>query len=89
VAGTASGRYLGAGGVGKSTIALAAAQAARDRGWRVWWVNAADAASLAGGMLETLQQLHAPEVVTQAVRENAPAAPGTSSTAPTRPGRTG
>jgi tetratricopeptide (TPR) repeat protein len=64
----------GMGGVGKSTIALAAAQTARDSGWRVWWVNATDAASLAGGMLEILHQLHAPEVVTQAVRESAPAA---------------
>jgi hypothetical protein len=62
------------GGVGKSTMARAAAQAARERGWRVWWVNATDAASLAGGMLEILHQLRAPEMVTQAVRESAPAA---------------
>ncbi len=36
--------------------------------------NASDTASLADGMLEILRQLHAPEVVTQAVRESAPAA---------------
>jgi hypothetical protein len=55
-------------------MALAAARAARDRGWRVWWVNASDTASLAGGMLEILHQLRAPEIVIQAVRESAPAA---------------
>jgi Mrp family chromosome partitioning ATPase len=49
----------GMGGVGKSTMARAAAQAARERGWLVWWVNATDAASLAGGMLEILHQLRA------------------------------
>jgi tetratricopeptide (TPR) repeat protein len=61
----------GMGGLGKSTLALAAAQSARSRGWRVWWVNASDAGSLAGGMLEILQQLRAPEAVTEAVREGA------------------
>lgn len=64
----------GMGGVGKSTMALAAARTARDHRWRVWWVNATDTASLAGGMLEILHQLHAPETVTQAVREGTPAA---------------
>ena len=64
----------GMGGVGKSTVALAAAQAARSRGWRVWWVTATDTASLAGGMLEILFQLGAPETVTGPVREGAPAA---------------
>ena len=35
----------GMGGLGKSTVALAAAEAAQARGCRVWWVTAADAAS--------------------------------------------
>ncbi len=49
----------GMGGLGKSTAALAVAQAARTAGWWVWWVNASDAASLTGGMLEVLRQLGA------------------------------
>ena len=40
----------GMGGCGKTTVALAAAQAARGWGWRVWWVSAADTASLVRGM---------------------------------------
>jgi tetratricopeptide (TPR) repeat protein len=64
----------GMGGLGKSTMALAAAQTARARGWRVWWVTAANAAALTGGMLEVLHQLGAPETVTLPVREGAPAA---------------
>ncbi len=64
----------GMGGLGKSTLALAVAQAARARGWRVWWVTATDMASLTGGMLEVLRQLQAPETVTRPVREGAPAA---------------
>jgi tetratricopeptide (TPR) repeat protein len=64
----------GMGGLGKSTVALATAEAARSRGWRVWWVSATDPASLAGGMLEVLRQLHAPESVSQLVREGAPTA---------------
>jgi CRP-like cAMP-binding protein/tetratricopeptide (TPR) repeat protein len=66
----------GMGGVGKSTVALAAARAAKARGWRVWWVTAADTASLTGGMLEVLRELGAPESVTVPVREGAPTAPG-------------
>jgi hypothetical protein len=62
------------GGLGKSTLALAIARTAHARGWRVWWVTATDIASLTGGMLEVLRQLHAPETVTQPVREGAPAA---------------
>jgi tetratricopeptide (TPR) repeat protein len=61
----------GMGGLGKSTVALAVAQAARMRGWRVWWLTATDTASLAGGMLEVLHQLRAPESVTGPVREGA------------------
>jgi hypothetical protein len=55
----------GMGGLGKSTVALAAAEFARSRGRRVWWVTATDAASLSGGMLEVLRQLGAPESVPQ------------------------
>jgi len=66
----------GMGGVGKSTVALEVARVARARGWRVWWVKAADTASLTGGMLEVLRELGAPEAVTVPVREGAPTAPG-------------
>jgi hypothetical protein len=62
------------GGLGKSTVALAAAQAARAAGWRVWWVNASDPASLTGGMLEVFGQLGAPESVLRPVREGSPTA---------------
>ena len=61
----------GMGGVGKSTVALAAAKTARSAGWAVWWITATDAASLTGGMLEVLGQLGAPESVTRPVREGA------------------
>jgi tetratricopeptide (TPR) repeat protein len=65
----------GMGGLGKSTIALAIArEARRSRGWRVWWVTATDSASLAGGMVEILYQLRAPETVIRQVREGTPAA---------------
>jgi tetratricopeptide (TPR) repeat protein len=64
----------GMGGLGKSTVALAVARMARERGWRVWWVTASDAASLTGGMLEVLRQLGAPESVVLQVREGAPTA---------------
>lgn len=64
----------GMGGLGKSTVALATARAARAKGWRVWWVTATDTASLTGGMLEILRQLGAPDTVTEPVREGAPAA---------------
>jgi NB-ARC domain len=64
----------GMGGLGKSTVALAVAQAARTAGWWVWWVNASDAASLTGGMLEVLGQLGAPESVLRPVREGTPTA---------------
>ncbi|HEV2374139.1 MAG TPA: tetratricopeptide repeat protein [Streptosporangiaceae bacterium] len=65
----------GMGGLGKTTVALAVAETAMARGFRVWWVTATDAASLAGGMLEILAQLGAPESVTQLVQEGAPTAP--------------
>ena len=65
----------GVGGLGKSTVALAAARMARDRGCRVWWVSAADAATLTGGMLEVLRDLGAPESVTVPVREGERTAP--------------
>jgi CRP-like cAMP-binding protein/tetratricopeptide (TPR) repeat protein len=65
----------GMGGLGKSTIALEATRMARARGYRVWWVGAADTALLAGGMLEVLRELRAPESVMAPVREGAPTAP--------------
>ena len=61
----------GMGGLGKSTIALTAARMARQRGYRVWWVHAADTALLTSGMLEVLRELAAPESVTVPVREGA------------------
>jgi hypothetical protein len=66
----------GMGGLGKFTVALAVAETARLRGWRVWWVNASDAASLAGGMLEVVDQLDAPESVNQPLRKGAATACG-------------
>jgi CRP-like cAMP-binding protein/tetratricopeptide (TPR) repeat protein len=65
----------GMGGLGKSTIALEATRMARARGYRVWWVGAADTALLTGGMLEVLRELRAPESVLAPVREGAPTAP--------------
>ncbi|HLN67507.1 MAG TPA: FxSxx-COOH system tetratricopeptide repeat protein [Streptosporangiaceae bacterium] len=65
----------GMGGLGKSTIALEATRMARARGYRVWWVGAADTALLTGGMLEVLRELRAPESVMAPVREGAPTAP--------------
>ena len=61
----------GMGGLGKSTIALTAARMAKERGYRVWWVRAADTAQLTSGMLEVLRELGAPESVTVPVREGA------------------
>ncbi len=61
----------GLGGLGKSTVALTAARMARQRGYRVWWVHAADTARLTSGMLEVLRELGAPESVTVPVREGA------------------
>ena len=61
----------GMGGLGKSTVALTAARMARQRGYRVWWVHAADTARLTSGMLEVLRELGAPESVTVPVREGA------------------
>lgn len=51
---------VGAGGSGKSTIALAVAAAARDRGLRVWWVTASDPNQVRRGMLAVATQLGAP-----------------------------
>ena len=65
----------GMGGLGKSTVALTAARMAKERGWRVWWVPAADTALLTSGMLEVLRELGAPESVTAPVREGARTAP--------------
>jgi CRP-like cAMP-binding protein/tetratricopeptide (TPR) repeat protein len=65
----------GMGGLGKSTVALTAARMARERGYRVWWIRAADTAQLTSGMLEVLRELGAPELVTVPVREGARTAP--------------
>jgi hypothetical protein len=65
----------GMGGVGKSTVALRLAVQARTRGRQVWWVNAANADSLRGGVLEILRQIGAPEAVARVVREGEPTAP--------------
>jgi tetratricopeptide (TPR) repeat protein len=65
----------GMGGIGKSTIALAIAESARTRGWQIWWITATGKASLAGGMLEVLGRLGAPESVTALLREDEPTAP--------------
>jgi CRP-like cAMP-binding protein/tetratricopeptide (TPR) repeat protein len=65
----------GMGGLGKSTVGLAAARMARERGYRVWWVRASDSALLTSGMLEVLRELGAPESVTAPVREGARTAP--------------
>lgn len=64
----------GMGGLGKSTIALAAARSAQVLGWRVWWLTATDITSLSGGLLEILHQLDAPESTARPVREGAPTA---------------
>ena len=61
----------GMGGLGKSTVALTAARMAKERGYHVWWVRAADTASLTSGMLEVLRELGAPESVIAPVREGA------------------
>ncbi len=65
----------GMGGLGKSTVALAAARMAKERGHRVWWVRSADSALLTSGMLEVLRELGAPESVSVPVREGARTAP--------------
>jgi CRP-like cAMP-binding protein/tetratricopeptide (TPR) repeat protein len=65
----------GMGGLGKSTVALAATRMARERGYRVWWVAAADSVLLTGGMLEVLRELGAPESVVVPVREGSRTAP--------------
>jgi CRP-like cAMP-binding protein/tetratricopeptide (TPR) repeat protein len=61
----------GMGGLGKSTVALTAARMAKERGHHVWWVRAADPASLTSGMLEVLRELGAPQSVIAPVREGA------------------
>jgi KaiC/GvpD/RAD55 family RecA-like ATPase len=62
----------GMGGCGKTTVALAAADLAHDRGWRVWWVSAVDPASLLAGMSAVAREAGAsPEEVTAADSEAA------------------
>jgi tetratricopeptide (TPR) repeat protein len=64
----------GMGGLGKSTMALALAETALSRKWRVWWVTATDRSVLAGGILEILHQLGAPPSVISPIREGTPVA---------------
>ncbi len=68
----------GMGGLGKSTVALTAAKMARERGHHVWWVRAANPASLTSGMLEVLRELGAPQSVIAPVREGAKTAPASA-----------
>ncbi|MGW4875898.1 tetratricopeptide repeat protein [Streptomyces sp. NPDC004262] len=49
----------GLGGTGKSTVALQVAEAALDRGQRVWWVSAVDAALVTANLLTLAQALGA------------------------------
>lgn len=51
---------VGPPGVGKATVALRVASTARDRGYRVWWVSAADPNQLIRGMLGVATLLGAP-----------------------------
>ncbi|MEU5787398.1 tetratricopeptide repeat protein [Micromonospora purpureochromogenes] len=50
----------GLGGCGKTTVALAAARAARAEGWRVWWVSAVDGTALVAGMSAVAREAGAP-----------------------------
>jgi tetratricopeptide (TPR) repeat protein len=59
---------VGAAGSGKSTVALAVAAAARDRGHRVWWVPAADPNQLTKGLLAVATQLSAPVAELNAIQ---------------------
>jgi hypothetical protein len=65
----------GLGGMGKSTVALQVAARAGRNGRKVWWVNAGDAVSLRGGLLEILRQAGAPDDVVREVRDGRPTAP--------------
>jgi tetratricopeptide (TPR) repeat protein len=47
----------GVGGAGKSTVAAALAQQVRGRGRQVWWVSAANPASLSAGLVRVAQQV--------------------------------
>ena len=61
---------VGAAGSGKSTVALAVAAAAHDRGQRVWWVSAADPNQLTRGMLAVATQLGAPVAELNAIQSD-------------------
>ncbi len=61
---------VGGGGAGKCTVAMAVAAAARDRGHRVWWVNAADRNQVTRGMLAVATQLNAPVAELNAIQSN-------------------
>ncbi|WP_255953033.1 tetratricopeptide repeat protein [Streptomyces odontomachi] len=62
-----SGRVVvvhGAGGYGKSAVALHTARGAADRGVTVWWVSAADETALVGGLREVALQAGAAPALT-------------------------
>ena len=59
----------GHSGVGKSTIALAVAAIARDRGHRVWWVAAGDPNQLTRGLLAIATQLGSPVAELNAIQD--------------------
>ena len=62
---------VGEGGSGKSTVALAVAAAARDRGHLVWWVTAGDPNQVTRGMLAVATQLGAPVAELNAIQSTA------------------
>lgn len=57
---TATQLVVGRGGSGKSTVALAVAVQAQERGHRVWWVTAGDPNQVTRGMLAVATELGAP-----------------------------
>ncbi|MBV9313113.1 MAG: tetratricopeptide repeat protein [Pseudonocardia sp.] len=60
----------GGGGSGKSTVARQVAVAARDRGQRVWWVQAGDSNQVTRGILAVATQLDAPVSELNAIQAN-------------------
>lgn len=66
---TASTQVLvGRGGGGKSTVALAVAAQALERGHHVWWVTAADTNQVIRGMLAVATELRSPVAVLNAIQ---------------------
>ncbi|MET8155356.1 tetratricopeptide repeat protein [Sphaerisporangium sp. NPDC005289] len=48
---------IGAGGAGKSTLAAALAEQARNRGRQVWWISAADLTGFSASLAEVAREL--------------------------------